>query len=54
MGGENVYNGKEEELVLVSLSESYSELDTILVSTTSTLLAHLLLSTDYLNYQLLF
>ena len=41
MEEEDIYNGKGEELVLVSLLESYSELNTISVDASSTLLVHL-------------
>ena len=50
---EDVYKDKREKLVLASLSELYSKLNTILVGTNSTLLVCFTLSTDYLNYQLL-
>ena len=45
---------KRVELVLVSLSNLYSELDLILVEASSTLFIYLILFTDYLttNYYL--
>jgi len=51
--GKDVYR-ERMELVLVSLSELYSELESISVGVSNTLLVYLILSTDYLNYQLLF
>ena len=53
MGGKDIYNGKRKELILASLSESYSELDAISIDTSSTLLVYLILFNDYLYYQLL-
>ena len=47
--GKDVYR-RRVELVLVSLSELYSELESILVGTRSTLLVYLTPSTDYPNY----
>ena len=38
------------ELVLILLSDLYSELNSILVEASSTFLVHLTLSTDYLAY----
>ena len=49
-GGVSGGNKKRAELVLVSLSDSYSELDLILVEASGTLLVHLTLSTNYLTY----
>ena len=54
IGEEDIHKDKEEKLVLALLSELYSELNAILVGTSSTLLVCFTLSTDYLNYQLLF
>ena len=53
MGGKDIYKSKRKELVLASLSGSYSELDAISIDTSSTLLVYLILFTDYLYYQLL-
>ena len=52
IGSEDVYRDKVE-LVLVSPSKSYSKLESILVSASSTLFVCLILSTNYLNHQLL-
>ena len=52
IGSEDVYRDKAEP-VLVSPSESYSKLESILVSASSTLFVCLILSTNYLNHQLL-
>ena len=48
VGEDDVYIGNKEEVVLVSLSDSYSELDTISVSASrpsSCLILHYLLTT---------
>jgi len=50
MREEDIYKDKKEDLVLASLSKSYSKLNTILVGASSTLLNYLILSTNYLNY----
>jgi len=52
IGSEDVYRDKAEP-VLVSPSESYFKLESISVSASSTLLICLILSTNYLNHQLL-
>jgi len=46
---EEIYKDRIE-LVLVSFSDSYSELDLISVDASSTLLDYLILFTDYLTY----
>ena len=48
MGSSERYRDKVE-LVLVLLSNLYSKLDSISVRASSTLLIHLILSTDYLT-----
>jgi len=48
IGEEDIYKGKEEKLVLVLLSESYSELDLISISASklsSSSISHCLLTT---------
>jgi len=52
IGSEDVYRDKAEP-VLVFPSESYFKLESISVSASSTLLICLILSTNYLNHQLL-
>jgi len=47
MRGEDIYNGKKEELMLASFSELYSKLDIISVDASDTFLVYLTLSTDY-------
>ena len=52
VGGSKLYNGRTN-LVLDSLSNSYSKLDSILARVSDTLLVYLILSTSYRYYQLL-
>ena len=47
------YWAERVEPVLVLLSNSYSELKSISVEVSATILVHFTLSTDYLNYLLL-
>ena len=47
MRGEDIYNGKKEELMLASFSELYSKLNIISVDASNTFLVCLTLSTDY-------
>jgi len=49
---DEVYKSRAE-LVLISFSDSYSKLNSILVGVSSTFLIHLTLSTNYLNNLLL-
>jgi len=55
IGGKDVYDSKEKKSVLALLSELYSEIDTILVSTSeysSCLILYYLLTTFSTNYYL--